>query len=169
MSQKMQECLEFGRQCVKQLRNSGEYDPLVPRAVPAQAVSEFLASKQKDGRDGGYLIIVAEPGIGKTGFVLDLYSKAEICYTFQDRGWSADVRNFLNYLAAELHLRLEKDTPLPRYLYNLDDAHERANFLLDRVGQNLGKDERLLIIGDALDEAYLGDRANAQLLKFRPD
>ena len=69
MSQKMQECLEFGRQCVKQLRNSGEYDPLVPRAIPARAVSEFLASEQ---RSGGYLIIEAEPGIGKTGFMLNL-------------------------------------------------------------------------------------------------
>ena len=163
MSQKMQQCLEFGRQCVKQLRNSGEYDPLVPRAVPTQAVSEFLASKQKDGRDGGYLIIEAEPGIGKTGFVLELCSKAAISYAFRDRAWSANVLNFLNYLAAELHLRLMKDTPLPRYLYNPDDARIRVDSLLDKAGQSLGKDEKLLIVVDALDEAELGDRTNAQI------
>jgi len=161
MSGQMERCLDFGRECAQLLRSSRRYDHLIPRFTPENAVSEFIESK-----DRGYLVIVGEPGIGKTGFLMNLCSNAAISYFFQERSWSARILNFLNYLAAELHLRLGEDSALLHWLDDPDEAHIRTNSLLHRVGQNLAQGEKLLIMVDALDEADLGNDENARLLKF---
>lgn len=161
MASRMEFCLESGRAGLSQLRTSGRYESLVERESPRAAVSRLLESA-----DRGYLIIVGEPGIGKTAFLLGLCSGQTIPFFFRECSLSARPVNFLNYLAAELHLKAGGDGPPPVWIDDPLEAHSRVNLLLGQIGSTLTKKQRPLILIDALDEADLPSSGDARLLKF---
>lgn len=64
MSDRMQEYVESGRESLTRVRDSSWNDPVVPRLIPACAMTELLASEHTYRR---YIIIGGEPGTGKRG------------------------------------------------------------------------------------------------------
>jgi len=161
MSSKIEDCLEIGRRSAQILRSSGRYRQLVPRSSPERALQRFC-----DDNDRGYFVVVGEPGIGKTGFSLHLADEAPLSYFFQRRTWSAGLSNFLNYMAAELHLMLDSSSLLLHWVSDPMEAHARVNMHLHELGAAGGRGRRFVIPLDALDEADLRNAEDAQLLKF---
>ena len=161
MLNRMQRCVESVRGTIEIMRESGRYKQIINRTAPKDNLRQFLKSTDK-----GYFIVIGEPGIGKTGFLFNLCTNSTICYFFQWRTQYADLLYFLNYLAAELYIRIEKKSCLPHWLNDPSEAHSRANLLINRIGRDLNEKNPLIIIVDALDEVNLGTDENARLLKF---
>ncbi len=119
----------------------------VGRGFVFRAIDSFV-----NDNSSGYFLLTGEPGIGKTSMVAEMVRRHKNCHHFIIRGQRATNRTeaFLPNICAQLILenRLQHQT-LPA------DACRSSAFLLSilaEISDQLGADEHVLLLLDALDE-----------------
>ncbi len=119
-----------------------------------RAIEDFLT-----GSPGGYLMITADPGMGKTTLLAEYVRRNHCIAHFNVRGQGiVEISKFLESICAQLIVDFGLPHPsLP------PDALQDGRFLqqlLKEASQKLGKGERLVIAIDALDEVAPDSQAS---------
>jgi hypothetical protein len=127
-----------------------------------EAIDRHLQDREKF--PSGYILITGEPGIGKSALIAQLVKERGYVHHFNIALQGIrSPKHFLTNVCAQLILRYQ----LP-YDSLPDDAHENGLFLnrvLQEASEKRKKDEPLVLVIDALDEA---ERAGSANLLFLP-
>ena len=147
----------------------GEHSDFVGREHVLKKVETFLNEQSR-----GTLLLVGDPGIGKTRLMVHLFRKVlsdddppPVCFFYRRADDRTDPDRCIRHLFASLlksHGVPEKfelpefGDPAPESLFNAFDG-----YLTDHLGKRLGPGQRQVILIDGLDEASPTERAFQRL------